>query len=235
MQRFFEKYQIDDKVIAAGVSGGADSLALVLRLHEWAGGCGRRVVALTVDHGLRPESSREAQYVAEVMRELPAEDAAAAEKKYWEMSHAHALPSCRLQLLRSLIPAMRSTAMTDTLYGVWERQTEPLLSENDYTTLSYELALRMPGQYSRILETQRKRIENPDRLRQFDFISRAVNPDTGALDSLFASLKDKDNRRIEPWTATVLGYLNHPLREAHAVKYIYPGLDLLQEVQRTCL
>lgn len=171
--------------------------------------------------------------VAEVMRELPAEDAAAAEKKYWEMSHAHALPSCRLQLLRSLIPAMRSTAMTDTLYGVWERQTEPLLSENDYTTLSYELALRMPGQYSRILEIQRKRIENPDRLRQFDFISRAVNPDTGALDSLFASLKDKDNRRIEPWTATVLGYLNHPLREAHAVKYIYPGLDLLQEVQRT--
>ncbi len=68
MQRFFEKYQIDDKVVAAGVSGGADSLALVLRLHEWAGGCGRRVVALTVDHGLRPESSREAQYVAEVMR-----------------------------------------------------------------------------------------------------------------------------------------------------------------------
>lgn len=63
MQKFFDTYGITDEIIAAGVSGGADSLALVLRLHE----SGRKVIALTVDHGLRAESRSEAEYVGEVM------------------------------------------------------------------------------------------------------------------------------------------------------------------------
>lgn len=66
MQKFFERYPFSDEVIAAGVSGGADSLALVLRLKE----AGREVVALTVDHGLRPESAAEAAYVATVMKKF---------------------------------------------------------------------------------------------------------------------------------------------------------------------
>ena len=63
MQQFFDKYRLNDDVIAVGVSGGADSLALVLRLYQ----IGKKVVALTVDHGLRSESRREAEYVGEVM------------------------------------------------------------------------------------------------------------------------------------------------------------------------
>lgn len=63
MQNFFETYGILDHVIAAGVSGGADSLALALRLHA----CGKKVIALTVDHGLRKESREEAEYVARIM------------------------------------------------------------------------------------------------------------------------------------------------------------------------
>ncbi|MBQ2364306.1 MAG: aminopeptidase, partial [Alistipes sp.] len=35
------------------------------------------------------------------------------------------------------------------------------------------------------------------------------------------------------WAATLLGYLNHPLRQESAQKYIYPALDILREVQRT--
>jgi len=46
--------------LAVGVSGGADSLALTLLLHHWAGGRGGGILALTVDHGLRPESGAEA-------------------------------------------------------------------------------------------------------------------------------------------------------------------------------
>ena len=44
---------------------------------------------------------------------------------------------------------------------------------------------------------------------------------------------EPENRRIEPWTATTLSYLNHPLRGERTVKYIRPALDELQEVQRT--
>lgn len=49
--------------LAVAVSGGADSLALCLLAHAWAGRRRGRVVALTVDHGLRPESAAEADRV----------------------------------------------------------------------------------------------------------------------------------------------------------------------------
>jgi aminopeptidase N len=121
----------------------------------------------------------------------------------------------------------------DRLYGVWERKEHPLLSERDYTNLAYELALHLPEKHEAIVETQRARIVNPDRIREFDFVAQALTPDTVAMDALFAALLKAENRRIEPWAEKALTYLNHPLREEYAVKYIRPGLEAMQEVQRT--
>lgn len=50
-------------LIAVGVSGGPDSLALALLLHDWARSHGGAILALTVDHGLRPEAAAEARQV----------------------------------------------------------------------------------------------------------------------------------------------------------------------------
>ena len=50
--------------LAAAVSGGPDSLALCLLADRWARARGGRVLALTVDHRLRPESAKEARQVA---------------------------------------------------------------------------------------------------------------------------------------------------------------------------
>jgi tRNA(Ile)-lysidine synthase len=50
--------------LAVGVSGGADSLALALLADGWARARGGSIVALTVDHGLRPEAATEARRVA---------------------------------------------------------------------------------------------------------------------------------------------------------------------------
>lgn len=49
--------------IAVAVSGGRDSMALALLAAGWAAARGGRVVALTVDHGLRPEAADEAHRV----------------------------------------------------------------------------------------------------------------------------------------------------------------------------
>jgi tRNA(Ile)-lysidine synthase len=56
--------------IAVAVSGGADSLALGLLLHDWTGARGGALVALTVDHGLRAESAAEAAFVARTLAPL---------------------------------------------------------------------------------------------------------------------------------------------------------------------
>ena len=108
-----------------------------------------------------------------------------------------------------------------------------MLNERDYMTLAYELALHCPERYESLRDTQRERITNPDRRRQFDFIVQAVTPDTLQMDAFFQSLLKAENRRIEPWAASALAYLNHPLRQSYAVKYIRPGLEVLEEVQRT--
>lgn len=58
--------------IAVAVSGGADSVALLYVLDRWVGavGGGCPIHVLTVDHGLRPESRDEVEYVAALAQKL---------------------------------------------------------------------------------------------------------------------------------------------------------------------
>jgi tRNA(Ile)-lysidine synthase len=56
-------------VVAVGLSGGGDSTALLLLTEAYCRSRGGHVVALTVDHRLRPESADEAEQVAAFCRE----------------------------------------------------------------------------------------------------------------------------------------------------------------------
>ena len=60
-----------------------------------------------------------------------------------------------------------------------------------------------------------------------------MTPDTLEQQTLFHSLLQPENRRIEPWAVKTLGYLCHHTRRAQAVGYIRPALDALQQIQRT--
>ncbi len=53
--------------LAAAVSGGPHSLALALLAQDWARGRGGSLLALVVDHGLRPESAAEATHAARLL------------------------------------------------------------------------------------------------------------------------------------------------------------------------
>jgi len=55
----------DRPLLAVGVSGGADSIALTLLADDWARARGGRAIGLTVDHGLRAASLEEARKVGE--------------------------------------------------------------------------------------------------------------------------------------------------------------------------
>lgn len=172
-------------------------------------------------------------FLGRTMDDLNGTDREAVEQRLWTLAHTHPEQPIRTILLRSLPSGLTTAALCDSLYAIWETQSEPLYSENNYTSLAWELAIRFPDRAGHILATQRARLTDPDRLRRFDYISRAVSPDETARDTLFQSLMRAENRRIEPWTSSVLSYFNHPLRESSSVRYIRPGLDILEEVQRT--
>ncbi|MBY0281195.1 MAG: tRNA lysidine(34) synthetase TilS [Alphaproteobacteria bacterium] len=65
--KLIESYALKDSVVVA-VSGGADSLALTLLMHEWAVPREIKVIGITVDHRLREESAKEALLVHEWLK-----------------------------------------------------------------------------------------------------------------------------------------------------------------------
>ena len=157
-----------------------------------------------------------------------------AENDLWRVICTHNNPSLSRRLTMTLAHAMVSKHSYERIYKLWESMSNTQLDEQDYTTLAYELALRLPTQAEAILTTQRTRISNPDRIAQFDYISRATIDDISKRAELFEwLLSDPKNRRPEPWAATMLGYLCHHTRQAESLSYIYPALDALKEIQRT--
>ena len=134
----------------------------------------------------------------------------------------------------------RSVAESDDglqlLYNIWNK-TEAItgltLSENDYTDLALQLAVRGFSNSEDILNQQLDRITNADRKARIQFIIPALSAEESIRDQFFASLKQEENRQIESWVQAALGWLHHPLRSEGSVKYITPSLELLEEIQAT--
>lgn len=172
-------------------------------------------------------------YLSEPVLLMPVEETEVFEGTLMDLSQSHVLPSVRTQLLRFLYASGKSKATTGYIKELWTNANHQMLSERDYMSMAYELAMRLPEESEEIIRTQQARLTNADRRTEFDYISRAVVADQAACDSVFEFLKKPENRRIEPWALKVLYYLNHPMRQDYAVKYIYPALELLPEIQRT--
>jgi len=136
--------------------------------------------------------------------------------------------------------AFRRTVTTPAglayLERVWRRQeviAGLTFAEADYIDMAQELALRQGANAGAILAEQHENITNPDRKDRFAFLMPALSSDAPARDEFFASLARLENRAHEEWVADGLGFINHPLRRAHAERYIQPSLELLREIQRT--
>ena len=155
------------------------------------------------------------------------------EARLWEIASTCENTSLSRRLKMTLAHVMRSEEVCAVMYDMWLNKSDKMLNESDAMTLAYELAVRYPERYNEIYTTQLERITNADRRNQFEYIMRGTHPDAKVRDALFESLMEPENRRIEPWTATLLSYLNHHLRQEEAVKYIYRGLEEMEQVQRT--
>jgi aminopeptidase N len=136
--------------------------------------------------------------------------------------------------------AYRDTVLSEDgltwLERVWRRQEAVpglTLAEPDEISLALELAVREVTRWDEILRTQASRTQNPDRKARFEFVMPALSADPSVRERAFARLAFVENRRREPWVLESLQYLNHPLREAHARRFVPQALGMLREIQRT--
>lgn len=145
-------------------------------------------------------------------------------------------PRLKSTLFKTLVDIGSSEEQVSELLTIWKDQNPPegiKLSERDYSTLAFELALKLPEEASDILTTQAERITNSDQKARFDFISMALTDEVKSRDEFFESITLSQNRTMEPWVGTALHYLHHPIRADESVKYLKKSLDIIEEIQLT--
>ena len=158
------------------------------------------------------------------------------ENLLWQLMLEAENPGRKKTLFDTYIAIARSEKGTQNLTDLWNQEIQIpnfTLSENELTSLAYQLAIREVPNADRIMHVQANRITNPDRKAAMEFIIPALSKHQAVRDSFFESLKKVENRQKEPWVGTALSYLHHPLRAKSAEKYIIPSLELVREIQKT--
>ena len=178
-------------------------------------------------------ASTTCSFINNLISRLDSEPRAETEQQLFEMMQTHSLPSVRQTLLRQLSLKAISPNVVDKLYDIWEKHSASFLNNRDYMRMAYHLAIMLPERWQDILAVQHDRLTTDDERREFDFMSRACNPDSQVQQQLFNELLEVENRRVEPWARTMLALLNDPVREPWSNRYLEPGLDELEEIQRT--
>ena len=164
---------------------------------------------------------------------LDASQRGTAERRLFDILQSHSLQSVRQTLLRQLSQNAITPDVVNSLYELWQDHRSTLLNNRDYMRMAYHLAIMLPERWQEILEAERAHLKTDDEQKEFDFISRACNPDEQVQQQLFNELLKVENRRVEPWARTMLALLNDPVREPMNNRYLVPGLDALEEIQRT--
>ena len=164
---------------------------------------------------------------------LEASQRVTAEHRIFDLMQSHSLQSVRQTLLRHLSLMATTPDVIDSLYTIWQDHRSVLLNNRDYMRMAYHLAIMLPERWQEILGTERTYLKTDDEHKEFDFISRACNPDEQIQQQLFNDLLKVESRRVEPWARTMLALLNDPTREPLSNRYLVPGLDALEEIQRT--
>ena len=149
-------------------------------------------------------------YLGDCQRIFPS-DSRPLEEALWRIVTTNPVSQHRLQAFRLYRSIADSEEAVQRLYTLWQERKAPkdcALSESDYIGLSYILAIHLPEKADKIIATQLSRIQNPDRKKEYQFISPSVSPRKEERDSVFASLLIAGNRRVEPWASSALAHLN---------------------------
>ena len=141
---------------------------------------------------------------------------------------------CRQIIIRKLSSNMTSPDVRRQINTIWERHNETtLFDEHDYMNMAYRLAMLQPECWKEILDTQRSRLQTEDLKNEFDYVSRACNPDENKRAELFNSLLKSQNRQQEKWALQTLDLLSADIYEPQNLNYIATSLSSLKDIQKS--
>ena len=140
---------------------------------------------------------------------------------------------CRQLIFRKMAVNAISPDVLAQLETVWLQHNDPLFDEYDYMEMAYRLAITNSSRWQEILSTQRARLKTEDLLNEFDFVSRACNPDASKRNDLFKKLIKKENRKEESWTIHALQLLSTDIYERDIPNYVEQTLANLKYLQQT--
>ena len=140
---------------------------------------------------------------------------------------------CRQIVFRKMAEHATSPDVLAQLETVWQQQNDPLFDEHDYMEMAYRLAIMNPTRWEEILSTQKARLKTEELQQEFDFVSRACNPNATKRHELFKNLIKKENRENETWTIHTLQLLSTDVYEQDAPNYVTQSLANLKLLQQT--
>lgn len=158
------------------------------------------------------------------------------EEDLWQLLQ-NGLP---INIKKSLFSVYSGIAYSESgknrLYKVWNKELEIAnlkLNPDNFTNLAMTLALYGHPEAEQILEEEKGRISNADKLARFEFLRPALSQDPAERDSLFISFREAANREKESWVLSACGYIHHPLNQESSVKHVTLALELMEEIQKT--
>ncbi|WP_075349835.1 M1 family metallopeptidase [Algoriphagus marinus] len=158
------------------------------------------------------------------------------ENQIWDLLQADLPTNIKKSLFSLYSRIAYSESGKTNLYSVWNKNLEIenlKLNPDNFTALAMNLALYGHTQSEEILDKERSRISNPDKLDRFDFLRPALSQNVEDRDRLFESFKEAANREKESWVLDACEYIHHPLHQAESVKHVPLSLALLDEIQKT--
>ncbi|MFT7205193.1 MAG: aminopeptidase N, partial [Algoriphagus sp.] len=143
------------------------------------------------------------------------------ENQLWDLLQSD-LPS---NIKKSLFSLYTGIAYSESgkinLYRIWHKDlaVENLkLNPDNITDLAMTLALYGHAESEKILDEERMRMTNPDKLKRFDFLRPALSQNENDRDQLFESFKEASNREKESWVLAACDYIHHPLHQETSIK-----------------
>ena len=140
---------------------------------------------------------------------------------------------CKQYIIRKLASNAISTEVLDKIEDIWRLHNDPAFNERDYMKMAYRLAVTRPAKHQEILSTQRSRLKSKELKEEFDYVSRACDPNANARTQLFNNLLKPENRQHEPWALQALEILSSDVFEPQNNIFIEPSMKSLEYIQQT--